>query len=366
MSKKDALGYGMFLMPVHHPEKPLAQCYDEDLELVVLCEQYGFAEFWVGEHHSSQLENIVMPEIFIGKALGLSQQIRLGPAPVCLLYPHPVQVAGRLAFLDHLSHGRINLCFGPGAVPSDLEMHGVDPAQSGEMVQESIDTILEIWSTDPPYHCQGKHWNFSLEKHVNHELGIGGIHKPLQKPHPPISIPGISPKSSSLRFAGQRGYSAFSHHMLCREVLREQWNTYQSGAREAGAEADRSTWKVSRNVFVAEDGDEARQKARANSLGWCIDYILQLTRYGAGNLDMWKPDNVMTDTECNLDYFMDEIVIAGDPDEVAADILSLHEDLGGFGTFVAVAHDWDDKVAWLKSLELFSAEVMPAVERALA
>ena len=63
MSKKDALGYGMFLMPVHHPEKPLAQCYDEDLELAVLCEQYGFAEFWVGEHHSSQLENIVMPAI---------------------------------------------------------------------------------------------------------------------------------------------------------------------------------------------------------------------------------------------------------------------------------------------------------------
>ena len=362
---KNALKYGMFLMPVHHPEKALAQCYDEDLELVVLCEQYGFEEFWVGEHHSSELENIVMPEIFIGKALGLSQQIRLGPAPVCLLYHHPVQVAGRLAFLDHLSHGRLNLCFGPGAVPSDLEMHGVDPAKSGEMIRESIDTILGIWSTDPPYRVQGKYWNFKLEDHVNRQLGIGELHKPFQSPHPDISIPGISSQSYSLRFAGQRGYNPFSHHMIHRDVLRQHWTTYQSGARESGRTPDRRRWKVSRNVFVAEDGDEARKKARANSLGWCIDYILQLTQYGAGNLDMWKPDKTMTDDECNLDYFMENIVIAGDPDEVTSAILDLYDDLGGFGTFVAVAHDWDDKVSWLKSLDLFAGSVMPAVERAL-
>src|SRR5579859_3720153 len=62
---------GMFLMPVHDPAKPLAQCLDEDLELVVKCEELGFDEFWVGEHHTSSVDNIVMPEIFIARALGL-------------------------------------------------------------------------------------------------------------------------------------------------------------------------------------------------------------------------------------------------------------------------------------------------------
>ena len=103
----------MFLMPVHAPRKPLAQCYDEDLELAQRCEQLGFADFWVGEHHSSTYENIVMPEIFIAKAFGMTETMRFGPAPVCLQYHHPAQVAGRLAFLDHLSHGRLNVCFGP-------------------------------------------------------------------------------------------------------------------------------------------------------------------------------------------------------------------------------------------------------------
>jgi limonene 1,2-monooxygenase len=45
------IDYGMFLMPVHNPEKPPAQCYDEDMELLVRSEELGFSEFWVGEHH---------------------------------------------------------------------------------------------------------------------------------------------------------------------------------------------------------------------------------------------------------------------------------------------------------------------------
>ena len=40
--------YGMFIMPYHHPEKPLAQGYDEDIELVVRAEELGFEEFWIG------------------------------------------------------------------------------------------------------------------------------------------------------------------------------------------------------------------------------------------------------------------------------------------------------------------------------
>ena len=39
------IDYGMFIMPFHSPDKPLAQGYDEDLELIVLAEELGFKEF---------------------------------------------------------------------------------------------------------------------------------------------------------------------------------------------------------------------------------------------------------------------------------------------------------------------------------
>src|SRR5437764_11951079 len=89
--------HGMFIMPFHPPAKPLAQCYDEDLELIVRAEEFGFSEFWIGEHHTMKYENIVMPEIFIARALGETKRIRMGPAPVCLNQHPPAHVAHRLA-----------------------------------------------------------------------------------------------------------------------------------------------------------------------------------------------------------------------------------------------------------------------------
>src|SRR5947209_17497035 len=99
----------MFIMPFHDPDKPLAQCYDEDLELVVRAEELGFEEFWIGEHHTMKYETIVMPEIFIARVLGETSRIRLGPAPVCLNQHHPAHVASRLAFLDQLASHRTRL-----------------------------------------------------------------------------------------------------------------------------------------------------------------------------------------------------------------------------------------------------------------
>ena len=361
-----ALQYGMFVMPVHDPAKPLAQCYDEDLELALKCEELGFRDFWVGEHHSSTYENIVMPEIFLGKVLGLTKSIRIGAAPVCLQYHHPAHVAGRLAFLDHLSHGRLNVCFGPGAIPSDMELYGVDPKETGARVAEAIDMILAIWTGDPPYEIDGRFWKVRLTEAVYPELGIGALHKPLQRPTPPIFVPSISRGSAGLKAAAARGFRPISHHMVHTEVLVDQWKTYAEGAAEAGRLADPADWCVARNIFVADSTAEARKLARGNSLGSCIQYILNLTdRTSGSGLAMWKPKPEMSDRDCNLDYFMDQIVIAGDPDEVTKQILTLRERVGPFGTLVLTAHDWDDRARWLHSLELFSSEVVPKLDRAI-
>ena len=352
---------GMFLMPVHNPAKPLTQCLDEDLELVVRCEELGFDEFWVGEHHSSTVENIVMPEIFIAKALAMTDRMRFGPAPVCLQYHHPVHVANRLAFLDHLSHGRLNVCFGPGAIPTDMEVYGVDPQEMSGRVGEAADMILKIWTSDPPYHLPGKFWSINLSRHLDPEMGLGALHKPLQRPHPPISIPSISRRSVGIEKAAARGFSLFSHHMISVEALVEQWATYRAAATAAGRTPTPPDWRVARNVFVAETTAEAREIARGNSLGQCIQYILDLTRRGPG-VAMWKRNSDQPDEHCDLDYFLDEVLIVGDPPEVVRQLRALRERIGEFGTLVLVAHDWDDRSRWLRSLELFAKEVRPALD----
>jgi alkanesulfonate monooxygenase SsuD/methylene tetrahydromethanopterin reductase-like flavin-dependent oxidoreductase (luciferase family) len=154
--------------------------------------------------------------------------------------------------------------------------------------------------------------------------------------------------------------------MLHASALREQWQTYVGAAAMAGRTAQPSDWAVARNVFVAETTSEARRLARSNSLGKCLQYILDLTRATAPTgVAMWKRDPQQSDVDCTLDYFMDEVVIAGDPSHVAQQLLKLREQVGPFGTLVLTAHDWDDRDRWTRSLELFAREVVPALNKAL-
>ena len=359
------LSCGMFLMPIHDPTKPLAQCYDEDLQLIVDCEEHGFESFWCGEHHTSVVENIVMPEIFLAKALGMTKSIRVGAAPVCLQYHHPVHVASRLAFLDHLSRGRLNVCFGLGAVPTDMEVYGVDPKASGRMVGEAMEVILDIWSGEPPYEHAGEFWKFQLKDTVDPDLSIGVLHKPYQNPHPPIHVPCVNRGSYSIKLAGARGFHPISHHMAHTKTLQNHWQTYSDAATEAGREPDPASWSVSRNIFVADTTKEAKELAKQNSLGQCIEYILEMTRRGPG-VGMWKRDDEQADSDCNLNYFIDDVIIAGDPETVTAEILQLREEIGPFGSLVLVAHDWDDEKVWRRSVSLFAQEVLPALNKALA
>jgi alkanesulfonate monooxygenase SsuD/methylene tetrahydromethanopterin reductase-like flavin-dependent oxidoreductase (luciferase family) len=356
----------MFVMPIHDPAKPLAQCIDEDLELAVQCEELGFHDFWVGEHHSSSVENIVMPEIFLAKVLGLTRRIRVGPAPVCLQYHHPAHVAGRLAFLDHMSHGRLNVCFGPGAIPTDMEVFGAHASETAARVAESIDMIMRLWAGELPLDVEGRFWRLQMKDSLKPKFGVGHLHKPFQLPHPPIYVPSISRASAGLAKAAERGFRVISHHMIHTSALKEQWKTYSRAAAAAGRTADPSNWAVARNVFVADSVEDARRLGRGNSLGSCIQYILDLTQATAPTgIAMWKRDEQQADSDCTLDYFMDNVIIAGDPQNVTQQLLELREQIGPFGTLVLTAHDWDDRNRWTNSLELFAREVVPAFNKAL-
>jgi hypothetical protein len=62
---------------------------------------------------------------------------------------------------------------------------------------------------------------------------------------------------------------------------------------------------------------------------------------------------------------MTEQIIAGDVDEVMRRLLILIEETGPFGKLVMMSYDWDDKDAWLRSMELFQNELMPALNKAV-
>ncbi|MFP6569438.1 MAG: LLM class flavin-dependent oxidoreductase [Dehalococcoidia bacterium] len=357
---------GIFIMPFHHPSKELAQCHDEDMELAIRADELGVEEFWVGEHHTLSWEPIVSPEMFLAAVFRQTKQMRMGPAPILVNMHNPAQVANRLAFLDHFSHGRLDLAFGFGGAPSDFEMYEQEPEEMISRMSEGIDMILKIWSTEPPYSFEGKHWTVKLES-VNQELGYGYPPKPYQDPYPPISVPVSSRGSTSVKAAAKSGFSMFSHSIIPADVLKDQWATYELAAQEAGQPADRSTWKIARTIFLADTNAEADKRARTNSIETAYTHLTEAIKRGPG-LGIMKEDLSMSDSEVDMDYFMGEQIIAGDVDTALDRLLRLWEDLGPFGAIDVMSFDWDDaddKKAWLHSLELVNRELLPRFNKAV-
>ena len=166
-----------------------------------------------------------MPEIFLARVLGLTQRIRIGPAPVCLQYHHPAHVAGRLAFLDHLSHGRLNVCFGPGAIPTDMEVFGAHPSETGARVAESIDMIMRLWSGELPVDIRGRFWNVTMKDNLHPDSASDTPQAVSDGRTRRSHVPSISRASVGLMKAAERGFRFISHHM-------------NHGARLAGAVED--------------------------------------------------------------------------------------------------------------------------------
>ena len=61
-----------------------------------------------------------------------------------LPYHQPLMLADRMVLLDHLTRGRVMLGCGPGALPSDAFMMGIDVGRQRDMMEESLEVILAL------------------------------------------------------------------------------------------------------------------------------------------------------------------------------------------------------------------------------
>ena len=138
------IGFGIFLAPFHPVGQNPTLALERDLQLIEHLDELGFDEAWFGEHHSAGYEIIASPEVFIAAAAARTRHIRLGTGVSSLPYHHPFMLADRMVLLDHLTRGRVMLGVGPGALPSDAFMMGIDPAKQRDMMEESLGAILRL------------------------------------------------------------------------------------------------------------------------------------------------------------------------------------------------------------------------------
>ena len=356
---------GLFCMPLHPPGRLHAETYDEDLEMIARADKLGFSEVWIGEHFILPWENIPAPDLFIARALGVTEQIVMGTGVVLLHLHDPVMVAHRMAMLDHLAKGRFFFGIGAAATPSDFQMFGLDPESVNvrARMRESIEVILKLWSEDEPFEHDGEFFHVKRPEDQP-EIQLAFHMKPYQKPHPPIALAGSSPKSETLEMAGEGGWWPLSSSFLQTSSLPSHWGAVEKGAARSGKTASRSTWRIAREVHVAKTTEQAKEEALNGPMGTSfVNYWMKLFGNGPRGVAAFKTDPDMPDEAVTPQHMMDNFWIVGDPDECIQKIRQLYKDVGGFGTLLPLCHDWGkNKDQWYSSMELMTTEVLPGLQ----
>ncbi len=119
----------------------------EALEQIPFAEQQGFASVWFSEHHFRPVwSHNSAPDLTLAAVSQRTSRIRLGIGVVLAPIHHPLHVAARMATLDILSHGRVDVGLGRTGYPYQLTPYGSDLRDTRGMWLEFADVLPRIWT----------------------------------------------------------------------------------------------------------------------------------------------------------------------------------------------------------------------------
>src|SRR4051794_597638 len=154
----------------------LADYYEERLAIVELFDRAGFHAYHLAEHHATPLGMAPSPSVFLAAVAQRTRRLRFGPLVWAVPLHHPLRLIEEICMLDQLSRGRLEIGFGRGSVPIELEYYGTDPQAAQDIYAGAVELVLG-GLTRKVLDFGGKRFSFA---NVPMEL------EPVQKPHPPI------------------------------------------------------------------------------------------------------------------------------------------------------------------------------------
>ena len=151
------------------------------------CEKLGFHSIWLVDHMWTR----GMPELDHHECMALmaglsakTEKIRIGTMVICNSYRNPALLAKSLATIDHISNGRLEIGYGAGWMDEEYKAYGYQFPSMGtrlKMFEEGLH-IIKAMFTEKRATYKGRH--YAIEEALCNP-------KPVQQPHPPITIGGM-------------------------------------------------------------------------------------------------------------------------------------------------------------------------------
>lgn len=333
--------FGAFLAPFHPLDENPTLAIERDIELVQHMDKLGYDEAWIGEHHSAGYELIASPEVFIATVAERTKHIKLGTGVSSLPYHHPLMLADRINQLDHITRGRVMFGVGPGALPSDAFMMGIEVAKQRDMMDEALDAIVPL--------LRGETVNMKTDWFTLNNARLQMT--PYSRPHVDIAVASqVSPTGANA--AGRHGVGLLSIGATSAggfNALATNWAICEDNAKDNGNTVDRNNWRLVGPVHIAETREKARENVRFGLEKW-LYYFREVAALPLAPTDGSDPVDAL---------IASGMAVVGTPDDAIAQITRLQEQSGGFGAFLQMGHNWADFENTKKSYEMMARYVHP-------
>lgn len=232
------------------------------LEQARLADELGYGCWWQVEHHGGEEFSLSSaPEMMLAAISQQTKRIRLGHSAVLAphRFNHPIRVAERAAFLDHLSGGRVELGLARSTIP-EWRTFNIAPDATRDQMQQAFEMIPKMWTSE---RFSWKSADFEIN-----EVPI--VPKPLQKPHPALWQACSS--LASFEQAGRNGVGALGVTLWADPAQVKEWIDLY---RAAAARCTKPVGSFVNNrvafftfVHCAETDEEAMRNGAATAAAW--------------------------------------------------------------------------------------------------
>jgi alkanesulfonate monooxygenase SsuD/methylene tetrahydromethanopterin reductase-like flavin-dependent oxidoreductase (luciferase family) len=336
---------GTFLLMQSPSGRPSEEIYARAIEQAIAAESLGFRNVWLGEHHFSTYGYLSRPLQLASYIAAKTTRLRVGTAVIVVPLHHPLLVAEEIAMLDVLSNGRADVGLGRGYQRYEFERFGLALDTGGQRWEESLDVLLKAFE-GKPFSYRGKLFDIP-------ETSI--YPKAVQTPRPPIWITAQS--QYSIAAAVKRGLNVLTGGFgVPVERLAEFGQFFEKVVSESNP-ATRPLVGVQRAVYVTKDAADAREAAE--QARWNMRVTLSL-RNNYERVENGNAIAVPAATEPTIDELLERYLVIGTPETCIREIKRVQA-LVGISHFNCSFWFGDmDQARVLRSMTLFSREVMPA------
>ncbi|WPB73440.1 LLM class flavin-dependent oxidoreductase [Archangium violaceum] len=197
--------------------------FQETLEQAKLADELGYGVWWQVEHHAAgEFSYSSAPECMLTAIAMSTKRLHVGHSSVLApaRFNHPIRVAERAAFIDHLSGGRFQLGLARSTIP-EWRTFNIHPESTRGQMQEAFEMIPQMWTQQ----------SFSWESRDFQIKNVNIVPKPYRKPHPPLWQACSSP--ASFEQAGRNGVGALGVTLWASlEEVEEMIHIYREAIRK--------------------------------------------------------------------------------------------------------------------------------------